>query len=109
MEKTPTLSEWMGGYPRMEELMTKFYKKVLQNELVGPLLRNMSPEHVKHVAQFVTEVFQGPPFYTTDRKGSHALMIAHHLNRHLTEAQRKRWVNILLDTADETPLPADPE
>ena len=109
MEKVPTLSEWMGGYPRMEELMTKFYEKVLRDELVGPLFRNMSAEHVRHVAQFVTEVFQGPALYTTERRGSHALMIAHHLNRHLTEAQRKRWMGLLLDTADEIGIPADPE
>jgi hemoglobin len=109
MDRTPTLSEWMGGQPRMEELMKKFYEKVLQDPLVGPLFKNMSAEHVTHVAQFVTEVFRGPALYTTERKGSHALMVAHHLNRHLTEAQRKRWVDLLLETADEIGIPADPE
>ena len=109
MEKVPTLSEWMGGHSRMEELMKKFYEKVLQDELLEPLFRHMSINHSRHVAQFITEVFQGPPLYTSERKGSHALMVAHHLNRHLTETQRKRWVGLLLDTADETGVPDDPE
>jgi hemoglobin len=61
------------------------------------------------VAQFVTEVFGGPALYTGERKGSHALMVAHHVNRHLTEAQRRRWVGLLLDTADEIGIPDDPE
>jgi len=32
-----------------------------------------------------------------------------HFARHLTEAQRRRWVSLLIDTADEIELPADPE
>src|SRR6516225_9194513 len=109
MENIPTLSEWMGGFQRMEQLMKRFYEKVVQDELLEPLFRNMSAEHVTHVAQFVTEVFRGPALYTGERKGSHALMVAHHLNRHLTEAQRKRWVGLLLETADEIGIPDDPE
>jgi len=109
MENIPTLSEWMGGFPRTEQLMKRFYEKVLQDELLEPLFKHMSADHVTHVAQFVTEVFQGPALYTGERKGSHALMVAHHLNRHLTEAQRKRWVGLLLETADEIGIPDDPE
>lgn len=36
-------------------------------------------------------------------------MIRQHLNRHLTHKQRRRWVEILLETADELQLPDDPE
>ena len=36
-------------------------------------------------------------------------MVSHHLNRHLTEAQRRRWMNLILDCADEIGLPEDPE
>jgi len=109
MENVPSLSEWMGGQLRMEELMKRFYEKVLGDELLEPLFKNMSADHVTHVAQFVTEVFRGPALYTGERKGSHALMVARHLNRHLTEAQRQRWVGLLLETADEIGIPDDPE
>lgn len=36
-------------------------------------------------------------------------MIEKHLGKHLTEPQRKRWVQLLMETADEIHLPDDPE
>jgi hemoglobin len=36
-------------------------------------------------------------------------MINKHLQKHLTEAHRKRWIELLLQTADELSLPDDPE
>jgi hemoglobin len=35
-------------------------------------------------------------------------MVAKHLGRHLTDKQRKHWVALLLDTADELKLPDNP-
>ena len=32
-----------------------------------------------------------------------------HLGRHLTHEQRKRWIELMLQTADEVGLPDDPE
>jgi hypothetical protein len=43
------------------------------------------------------------------RRHGHATMVAQHLGRHLTNEQRKRWVTLLLDTADDLKLPDDPE
>jgi hemoglobin len=36
-------------------------------------------------------------------------MIRQHLGRHLTQEQRRRWVGLLLETADELKMPDDPE
>ena len=36
-------------------------------------------------------------------------MVGRHVNRQLTQAQRRAWVALLLDTADELRLPDDPE
>jgi hemoglobin len=36
-------------------------------------------------------------------------MIKKHLQKYLTEKHRKRWMELLLETADELELPADPE
>jgi hemoglobin len=36
-------------------------------------------------------------------------MLQHHFGRNISEEQRRRWVTLLLDTADEVGLPADPE
>ncbi len=82
-----TLYEWAGGTPALEKLFDRFYA---------------------HVAAWVGEVLGGPKTYSTTR-GGHAHMISRHVGRGITEEQRRRWVNLLLDTADEVGLPADPE
>ena len=109
MKQTPTLYEWAGDMPTFELLFQKFYDKVLQDDLLEPVFRYMSAEHRKHVAHFVAEVFGGLKLYTEEDGGSHAKMIQHHIGKMLTEAQRQRWVQLLLLTADETGLKSDPE
>jgi hemoglobin len=60
------------------------------------------------VAVFLAEVFGGPAKYSAEH-GGHANMIRHHLERGLTQEQRRRWVELLLACADELGLPDDPE
>jgi hemoglobin len=105
---TPTLYEWLGGAPALERLMTAFYAAVATDPLLGPVFARMSPDHVAHVGAFVAEVFGGPTAYS-EHHGGHAAMIRHHLGRALTEPQRKRWVDVLLETADHVGVPTDPE
>lgn len=109
MKTLPTLYEWAGDMLTFETLFGRFYDQVLQDEELGPVFRHMSPEHVKHVAHFVAEVFGGSKLYTTEDGGSHAAMVGKHLGKRLTEAQRQRWMQLLLRTADEIGLKNDPE
>ena len=109
MKTTPTLYEWAGEMRTFETLFAKFYDKVLKDDLIGEVFKDMSPEHVTHVAHFVAEVFGGEKLYTTEDKGSHAAMIGHHIGKMLTEEKRQRWVQLLLQTADEVGLKSDPE
>jgi hemoglobin len=107
MKSVPTLYEWLGGGETLERLSASFYTKVLADELIGPLFARMPPDHPRHVAMFLAEVLGGPSEYSAI--GGHARMLSHHFAKHLTEAQRRRWLNLLLDTADELKLPDDPE
>ena len=106
--KIPTLYEWAGGSEALNRLTAAFYGKVLRDPLLEPIFRSMSGDHPAHVAAFLGEVFGGPKLYS-EQFGGHASMIQHHLKRHLTEAQRKQWIALLLETADETGLHDDPE
>lgn len=108
-KSVPTLFEWAGGMPAFENLFNKFYDKVLNDELLEPVFKHMSPEHRMHVAHFVAEVLGGPKIYSEDDGGSHFKMISKHLSRHLTQQHRKRWMELLVETADEFALPDDPE
>jgi hemoglobin len=107
-KEIPTLAEWAGGSAAFEALTTRFYEKVPNDPVLAPVFATMSPHHARHVAQFVTEVFGGATDYSANG-GSHAGMVSHHLGRHLTEAQRQRWIALMLETADEVGLPDDPE
>ena len=104
----PTLYAWLGGIEALERLTTRFYERVPDNPALAPIFAHMKAEHAKHVAAFLAEVLGGPAEYSAAH-GGHPHMIRQHLNRHLTQAQRREWVALLLDTADELRMPDDPE
>ena len=106
--KVPSLFEWAGGMPVFEKLFDEFYDKVLADNILEPVFKHMSPQHRLHVAHFVAEVLGGPKLYS-ESEGSHFLMIQKHLAKHLRQEHRKRWMELLLETADELQLPDDPE
>ncbi|MBD9391410.1 group II truncated hemoglobin [Acidovorax sp. ACV01] len=104
----PTLYEWLGGMEALTRLTTRFYERVHDDAVLAPVFANMGAEHPAHVAAFLAEVLGGPAAYSAHH-GGHPHMIQQHLNRHLTQAQRRQWVGLLLDTADELGMPEDPE
>jgi hemoglobin len=106
--ETPTLYEWLGGIGALNRLTVRFYEHVNQDELLKPVFAHMGPDHPGHVAAFLAEVLGGPAAYS-EHHGGHPHMIQQHLNRHLTQDKRRRWVELLLLTADELGLPDDPE
>lgn len=108
MANIPTLYEWAGGMATFEKLTDLFYQKVVKDDVLEPVFRHMSKEHQQHVAHFIAEVFGGPKVYS-QQEGSHFTMVQKHLAKYLTEKHRKRWVSLLMETADEIQLPDDPE
>ena len=105
----PTLFEWAGGYPALLRVTRLFYERhIPQDDLLAPLFSRMEPDHPERVATWLSEVFGGPKLYS-QRYGDYARMISQHLNKHLTEAQRARWLSLLCRSADEALLAADPE
>jgi hemoglobin len=104
----PSLFDWAGGLPAFEKLTAIFYERVPHDSLLAPLFADLTPEHARRVAHFIAEVFGGPPLYTRER-GGHPTMVRQHFNRSLTEAQRRRFFDLLCESADAAGLPADPE
>ncbi|MGX7824707.1 globin domain-containing protein [Actinokineospora sp. 24-640] len=76
----PTLYEWAGGAGALEKLFQTFYQRVAQDELLAPLFAGMDPDHAKHVATWLGEVFGGPRTYSENR-GGHAHMVGKHLGQ----------------------------
>jgi hemoglobin len=105
---TPTLFEWIGGMPALDRLTERFYARVSQDRILAPVFERMPANHPHHVALFLAQIMGGPAEYS-DRHGGHPHMVEQHLNRRLTQEQRRQWVWLLLDTADEVGVPDDPE
>ncbi len=110
-KKIPSPAEYAGGLPAFERLTACFYGKVFQDPVLAPVFAGMDDDHPKHVAAFMTQCFGGGTPFSKGGSENAALreMIGKHLGRHLTEIQRRRWIDLLLDSADEVGLPADPE
>lgn len=104
----PSLYVWAGGDEALRRLFTTFYARVRDDELIGPLFAGMDPHHPDHVATWLAEVFGGPARYTAEH-GGYPHMLGKHLGLAITEEQRRRWVSLLHDAADEVGLPDDPE
>jgi CDGSH-type Zn-finger protein/truncated hemoglobin YjbI len=105
----PTLFEWAGGLPALTRMTRLFYEKyVPQDPLLAPLFANMSPDHPERVAKWLGEVFGGPKDYS-EQYGGYPRMVSQHVGKGLTEEKRSRWVALILQSAEEAGLPADPE
>jgi hemoglobin len=104
----PSLYDWIGGLPAIERLLKLFYERVPSDALLGPVFAHMDSAHATHVAAFVAEVFGGPKTYS-EQLGGHAHMIRKHLGRALDDTKRKRWIQLLLECADELGVKDDPE
>jgi hemoglobin len=104
----PTLYEWAGGMPVIQRWLEDFYERVRQDPIVAPIFANMKADHAKHVAEFFCEVLGGPATYS-QKRGGHPRMVSAHLVKHLTPEQRRRWMQILFESADSIGLPSDPE
>jgi len=108
MTPVPTLYDWLGGIDALNRLTTRFYERVAEDALLAPVFAHMGADHPAHVAAFLGEVLGGPATYS-EAHGGHPAMVRHHLDRHLTHDMRRRWMALLLDTADQLGMPDDPE
>jgi len=58
-------------------------------------------EHAKNVAIWLAEVF-GSPKQCSEEQGGHRTILEKHRGVRLTQPQKERWVQLMLETARET-------
>jgi CDGSH-type Zn-finger protein/truncated hemoglobin YjbI len=104
-----SLYEAAGGREALERLTATFSDRILSepDPLLEPVFRHMDPAHPKHVAAWLAETFGGPATYTREH-GGYEHMVTRHRDLALTEQQRRRWVERMLDAADAVELSAEP-
>jgi hemoglobin len=94
-----------GGDEALHRLEEIFYAKVLADPVLRPLFHERRPHHVEHLTWFTAESFGGPDRFTKELGFDHLIRVHRHL--HITEEQRRRFVELYLDAFDESPLPGD--
>ncbi len=102
-----TLFEHAGGAAAFLRLADAHYRRCLTDPVLIPVFGTRGrPGHVEHLAAWLGEVFGGPDVYTR-QLGGHGGLLRHHANLSITEEQRRRFVEVFMEAADEAGLPAD--
>ena len=100
-----SLYEHAGGEPAIHGLEQAFYAKVLADPLLQPLFGDGQPEHVEHLTWFTAESFGGRDRFTRELGFQHLIDVHRHL--HISETQRRRFVELYLQALEESALPRD--
>ncbi|HRC56710.1 MAG TPA: hypothetical protein PKU97_12345 [Kofleriaceae bacterium] len=98
--------EHIGGRERLKAFVAHFHHSLHEDDLLGEMFRNAKPTHSPHLVAFFEEVMGGRQIYTKKHNGVEGLFDAH-ANLGISEAQRRRFVDLMLKAADEVGLPND--
>jgi hemoglobin len=101
-----TLYEHVGNEDALRRTISVWYASVLRDPVLHPLFGEGRPTHVDHLTAFFAEVFGGPTRFTDELGGFPALLAAHR-GKQITEEQRRRFIELFLQAADETDLADD--
>ena len=94
-----------GGARAFETLTARFYDKVKDDPLLAPVFASFTADHARNVAIWLGEVFGGPKQYSNEH-GGHRTVLEKHAGLKISEAQKERWLQLMLETGREV-LPAD--
>ena len=101
-----TMLEHLGGRERLKAFVEHFHHAVMADDLLGEMFAKGKPTHSAHLTAFFEEVMGGRKIYTHRHNGVEGLFDAH-ANLSITDAQRRRFVALMLAAADAVGLPND--
>ncbi|GAB3755104.1 group II truncated hemoglobin [Microlunatus parietis] len=99
--------EFAGGEEGLHRLEEHFYALVLADDLLQPLFGAGQPQHVDHLTAFTAESFGGPDRFSRELGFQHLIDV--HRGLHITERQRRRFVDLYASALDEVGLTDDPD
>jgi hemoglobin len=103
----PSLYEFAGGEEVLHRLEEHFYSLVLADDLLQPLFGAGRPEHVDHLTAFTAESFGGPDRFSRELGFQHLIDV--HRGLHITEEQRRRFVQLYTQALDDVGITDDPD
>ena len=103
-----SLYDYAGGHDALHRLAAAQYARCLEDPVLVEIFgTDGRPDHVDHLADWLTEVLGGPKLYT-EQHGGHEALLKHHANLEIAERHRQRFVDVFVQAADEVGLPDDP-
>ena len=99
-----TLYELAGGAEGMQRLAAAFYRYVFDDPLMLPLFHEPDADHVGRMALWLGEFFGGPSEHTQQRGGFYTVAAVHQ-TLNISDAQRDRWINYMMEACEETHMP----
>jgi hemoglobin len=100
-----SLYEHAGGEEGLHRLEQTFYDSVLRDPLLKPLFGEGRATHVEHLTMFTAETFGGPDRFSREVGFQHLIDV--HRGLHITEAQRRRFVELYMAALDAAGMPDD--
>ena len=108
MSNGPTLYEFAGGRDALRRLADVQYTRCLTDPVLVEIFGSEGrPDHVDHLADWLTEVLGGPKLYT-EKRGGHGALLHHHADLKIQDTHRERFVDSFMEATDEVGLPDDP-
>jgi hemoglobin len=105
----PSMYEFAGGWPAFLALATAHHQRCLDDPVLQhPFSHPGHPKHIERLAGYWSEVFGGPPRYSSFSAG-HSAMLVIHSGMGAEAGLGQRFVECFVGAADDVPLPDDPE
>jgi len=100
-----SLYEHAGGEEGLHRLEQTFYDSVLRDPLLQPLFGEGRASHVEHLTWFTAESFGGPDRFSRELGFWHLISV--HRGLKISEAQRRRFVELYMAALDDAGMPDD--
>ncbi|MBJ6642401.1 hypothetical protein H4N48_02875 [Streptomyces sp. BSE7-9] len=101
-----TMYDHVGGEGPLRRLAEAFHRKAVADPMIGRLFDYAGETHVRNLTAYLVEVFgHGSAF--TDEIGGFEHVKAMHAGLRIRDEQRDRFVELMLEAADDVGLPGD--
>jgi hemoglobin len=100
------LYELAGGWDGLHRLEQAFYDSMLRDPLLQPLFGAGQAKHVEHLTMFTAESFGGPDDFSRELGFRHLIDV--HRGLHITDEQRRRFMDLYAAALDAADMPQDP-
>ncbi|NEA91454.1 hypothetical protein G3I22_03695 [Actinospica acidiphila] len=101
-----TMYDHVGGEGPLRRLAEVFHRKAVADPMIGRLFDYAGETHVRNLTAYLVEVFgHGSAF--TDEIGGFEHVKKMHAGLRIRDEQRDRFVELMLEAADDVGLPGD--